>query len=260
MKRRDLFWLISLLGCAVFCRAVVAAEEPAKEEPARKKIKAVLLVGGVAHDFDTIAKDLSEKLPKHIPIEIEVVRNGAFLDKPEAGELDVILMNHAIKSAKEVFTKPQEKRLLELIRGGVGVVAMHATYWSFNEWDEYHKIFGARFIHHPKGNIDLEVLIVDKKHPITAGVAGSFVVNSDLSYSTPLAANCHLLAKTREKGTTAECPCVWVRTYGKGRVVVSLPGHAASAFKNPEHLKLIANSAAWAARRLDDGPGKSKTE
>jgi hypothetical protein len=55
-------------------------------------------VGGFAHDFDAFAEIMTDFLPKQVPVDIEVVRDGSFLDSPQARELDVIIMNHCFKS------------------------------------------------------------------------------------------------------------------------------------------------------------------
>jgi type 1 glutamine amidotransferase len=216
------------------------------------KLKAVLWIGGFAHDFEAIARILSSDLPKLAPIQIQVVRDGSFLDGPEAGQLDLILMNHCYQTTEGVLTDAQKGKLLEMVRSGVGVVALHASYYSFLDWDPCHELYGARFVKHGSSDVDLAVTIVDREHPITKGLARTFEARSELYQSTPLAEDCHVLAKAKEKGTTAEYPSVWTRPYGKGRVVTILPAHWPDAYRGADFQKLIAASALWAARRLDE--------
>jgi type 1 glutamine amidotransferase len=181
-------------------------------------------------------------------MDIQVVKDGKFLDGPDAAKLDVILMNHCFKDARGVLTDAQKAKLLALIRGGVGVVGIHASYYSFTRWADIRKVWGATFTRHGKVDVMLTVTIVDKKHPVAEGVGDAFESHSELYQSTPLAKDCHLIAKAKEKGRDGEYPSVWTRTEGKGRVAVILPAHWPDAYKVPAFVRLIANAAKWAAR------------
>ena len=241
-------------------RAIGPDEEPPADVPAPAsaptgpKLKAVLWVGGFAHDFKAYAEILTEALPKHVPMDIQVVKDGTFLEAPEAKQLDVIVMNHCFEKAQGVLTDAQKARLLEAVRGGVGVVGIHASYYSFTKWDEIRKVWGATFTRHGKVDVTLVVTILDKDHPVTQGVGDSFESHSELYESTPPAEDCRLLAKAKEKGKDAEHPSVWTRTEGKGRVVVILPAHWPDAYKVPAFQRLIANAAKWAARQPAPAP------
>ncbi len=236
-----------------------AGRQPAGKatgRPPGPKLKAVLWIGGFAHDFEGIARALTEALPKRIPIQIKVVRDGSFLDSPQAKALDVILMNHCHKAAKGVLTDRQKARLLELVRGGIGVVALHASYYSFARWEEYRKLYGTTFTRHGSSNVTLVVRMVDRTHPIAKGLDESFEVRSELYESKPLAADCRVLARAREKDKPQEHPSVWTRSYGRGRVVTILPAHWPQAYQVAGFQKLIAASTLWAAGR--GGPAEKE--
>ncbi len=216
-----------------------------------KKLRGVLWVGGHAHDFDAIPKVLEPAMEKLIPIELTVVRDGSFLDKASLENLDIILADHCVRYTKGVLNEAQKAKFLELVRGGLGVVAVHASYWSFLKWDEVHELHGARFTVHGSPKARILVKTVDAKHPITRTLDASFEVVSELYESTPLAKDCHVLARAREVDKDAWHPSVWTRMYGKGRVVTILPGHWPDSYKVDGFQKLIARSILWASRRLD---------
>lgn len=226
--------VFSLAGCV---------SSPIGKSPRRR---AVLWVGGFAHDFDAFADILTDFLPKRIPMDIEVVRDGSFLNSPEAGGLDVIIMNHCFKSADGVLTEGQKSKLLEFIRRGTGVVAIHASYYSFLEWNQCREIYGAKFIKHDEVDIMIEVRVTDRDHPVTQGLPKYFEVHSELYQSTPLAADCHLLAVAKEKGTQTEYPSIWTKKYGHGRVVTILPAHWPDAYRSKHFQKLIVQGVNWA--------------
>ena len=250
VTRRDFLWnsSFSVAGTAVGILTLGGcASRPRRKS---RRCRAVLWVGGFAHDFDAFAEIMTDFLPKRIPMDLEVVRDGSFLDSPEAGRIDVIIMNHCFKSAKGVLTEGQKSKLLEFIRMGKGVVAIHASYYSFPEWDQCREIYGAKFIKHDEVDIMIGVRVTDRDHPITKGLPEYIELHSELYQSTPLATDCHLLAVAREKGTETEYPSVWTRKYGDGRVVTILPAHWPDAYHSKDFQKLIAESVRWAMPRL----------
>ncbi|MHC4444693.1 MAG: ThuA domain-containing protein [Planctomycetota bacterium] len=241
-----IFFIVKL-----FCSAIVPVTLTACNASTRN-LETVLWIGGFAHDFEAGAKILTDDvIGKLTSEEIKIVRDGAFLESPQARDLDVIVMHHCFKSAKGVMTPKQKQRLLGLVRGGVDVVAIHASYYSFPEWDGVRELYGAKFIKHGKTDAIVQVRTVDGQHPIMKDLEKVFEVKSELYESTPLADDCHVLARAREKGKDAEHPSVWTRKYGKGRVVTILPAHWAESFKVVGFQKLISNSILWAAGRLN---------
>jgi len=242
LRYTSLLLVVTVVGCSTPPGASTGDQAPAR------KLRAVLWIGGFAHDFEAAATILTEDLPKRVPIDIKVVRDGSFLDAPEAKRLDVILMHHCHEKDEGVLTAGQKQNLLDLVRGGAGVVAIHASYYSFVDWAEFHELFGPRFTEHGKSEVTLVVRTVDKAHPIMKGLADSFEVRSELYQSTPLPDDCRVLARAKEKDTEQEHPSVWTRKYGKGRVVTILPAHWPDAYRVPDFQKLIAAGTRWAAR------------
>ena len=249
MLRRAVLLLAAGIALAVLPGAVMA------EGAAGKKIKAVYWTGGTAHDYDAMTKVLPPVLTKLIDVDLKVCTDASWLDKPDAKQLDVIVMNHCHTNAKNILTETQKRTLLELVRGGVGVVAVHASYYSFVKWDEIRKFYGARFKTHASAKARVKVKTVDAKHPITKGLGDSFEVVSELYISTPLAKGCHLLATANEDDKDEWHPSIWTRMYGKGRVVTLLPGHWADSFKVKGFQQVIARSVQWAAGRLAPSKG-----
>ena len=238
-----------LLGWLIAAVLVVAPFGRSQEDAEGEKIRAVLWVGGFAHDFDAFAAVTTEFLPQRLALDMEVVRDGSFLDSPAADKLDVIVMNHCFESTEGVLNDTQKQKLLDLVRGGVGVVAIHASYYSFLDWDDVRELYGARFTQHGSSEINVDVRMVDRSHPITRDLPETFRVRTELYESTPLAEDCHVLAVAREEGAQQEHPSVWTRQYGEGRVVTILPAHWPEAYRVAEFQQLIANSTRWAGGR-----------
>ena len=204
------------------------------------------LGGRVCPRLRRLCKNPLHDLPKRAPLRIEVAHDAAFLDRPETDRPAVILMDHCYQSGQGVLTDQQKATLLKWIRGGVGAVAVHASYYSFPEWSEVRQLYGPTFIKHEK--VDQYILgrFVDRSHPISRNLPETFRLRSELYQSTPLPADCHLLAAAKDEGASVEHPSVWTRKYGKGRVVTILPAHWPDAYHVPEFQQLIVNSVLWA--------------
>jgi len=245
--------LLTLVGLAAVSLTIIGCSQSSR------KLDTVLWVGGFAHDYDAIGRIMTESLPTHVPMDIRLVRDGSFLDDIDDNPPDVILMNNCYraledeKTGKLIITESQRKKLLDLVRGGLGVVAVHASYYSFpdEQWNEFHELFGSRFIKHGSSKALLQVNTVDKSHPIMEDLADSFEIVSELYESQPLPDDCHVLARSREKGTDNVHPSVWTRMYGQGRVVTVLPGHWPDSYRIEGFQELIVASAKWVAYRID---------
>ncbi len=234
MKQMRIAFLILLCSTTLLGTAGAAPQEP---------LKVVLWVGGFAHEFRTVAGILTEALPKQRPMKINIAWDGEFLDAPERP--DVILMYHCQKSTKDILTEPQKAKLLTVVKEGTGVVALHASYYSFLEWDEYHKFYGARFIKHGKSEARLRITPLQKQHPIFKGIDKPLELVSELYQSTPVAEDCDILAQSHEIGQDKPQPSIWTRYYGKGRIVTILPGHFAENYKAAPYQRLILNAMDW---------------
>jgi hypothetical protein len=93
------------------------------------------------------------------------------------------------------------------------------------------------------GALDLAFPAPD--HPITAGFRGLHLVDEsywDLAGDPSAVA---VLATAVEDG--APRPLIWARQQGRGRVVVSIPGHYSWSFDDPLFRALLLRSIAWTA-------------
>lgn len=212
---------------------------------AEKTLQAVLWTGGFAHDFKAVSDCLTSSLGQYIDADITIARDAGFLDQSQARP-DLVVMYHCHTSANGVLNAAQKECLLNWVREGMGVVALHASYYSFANWDDVHFFYGPRFVKHGDSKARLVVSIVDPTHPVTKGGDPEIELISELYESTSLPPDCHVLATSQEKGSQQKQPSVWTRQYGKGRIVTILPGHWPENFKVAAFQKLIARSMRYA--------------
>lgn len=146
----------------------------------------------------------------------------------------------------------QKKSFLNIFEGGIGVLFLHHSLVSHQEWDEYEKIVGGRYFHQPwidgdkkygpstyKHDQDFLIQMVDKNHPVTSGV-DDFQIHDETYLNYRVLPNATPLLRTgyRESGELLG----WTHTYKNSKVVYLMPGHDKNAFENPSFKKLVENS------------------
>ena len=153
------------------------------------------------------------------------------------------------------ITAGQSRGLRDAVRGGVGLAGWHGGMGdAFRADTEYQFMTGGQWVAHPGGSVRYAVHIVDRRDPITRGLA-DFRVESEQYYMHVDPGN-RVLATTTFSGRHGDSPwirgtvmpVVWTRRYGKGRVFYSSLGHGAADFKVPEVFALQTRGILWAAR------------
>jgi type 1 glutamine amidotransferase len=146
-------------------------------------------------------------------------------------------------------TEPQLDALLDAVRGGIGYVGLHAATATFRASDEHCRLVGSRFERHPPIK-RFTVEIVDRAHPVTAGVA-DFEVEDERYELKELDSALRVLARAEGH------PSVYVKSYGAGRVCYLAPGHDRRSLAHPAYAQLVRQAITWAARPVpgrEDGP------
>jgi hypothetical protein len=154
----------------------------------------------------------------------------------------------------------QQKALVELFNGGIGLVSLHHNLGAHAGWDEFHRIIGGKFFVEP-GEIDgekhpqpsgwehgqrLKVTVADPKHPITRGLK-DFEIEDEVYNHYYTSPKVRVLLKTDHPKNDPEL--AWVTRYGNSRVFYLMLGHDHLAYENPNYRELVARGIRWAAGR-----------
>ncbi len=158
------------------------------------------------------------------------------------------------------ITEEQKQGMVRWLREeGKGLVALHHSIASYQHWDEYARIIGARYFlakgkapdgkeydrsqfHH---DIRFVVRVADKNHPVTQGLPEAFEIEDETYKGFWLAPTVHRLLMTDHERSD---PCVaWAHRYGKAKVVFIQLGHGPTAYRNPHYRRLILNALRWVA-------------
>ena len=195
-------------GGAVPLRAETA-DKPASAEPA--PVRVLMVVGGGHHDYDALPKQLADNLGRGGDLKVRVTSELNDINKTMLATCDVILFNTCIE---EGLGDPQRKDLLDALRQGKGLVGLHCALWTFQDWPEFRRILGGLVLKHGKFGPS-ENVVVDRRHPICAGVPEKFSITSEPYYVDERSRDAHVLVQTVRvyEGRDTVEPQVWTTRY-----------------------------------------------
>jgi type 1 glutamine amidotransferase len=139
------------------------------------------------------------------------------------------------------FDEPLRKSLMAFIKGGKGIVGIHAATDNFYDWPEAAEMMGGQFCGHPWGSGGTwAVKIDDAGHPLMAAYKGKgFKVKDEIYLTKPplysrdkqrVLMSLDMTDKAtrsvqRGKFSDADVGISWVKSYGKGRLFYCSLGH-----------------------------------
>ncbi|MFI8520652.1 ThuA domain-containing protein [Streptomyces sp. NPDC085481] len=143
------------------------------------------------------------------------------------------------------------------VRGGGGLLAVHAAANAEPDWPFYGALLGTRFDGHPEIQPGT-VCVDDPAHPAAAHLPARWEWTDEWYNFTanPRATGVHVLARadeTRYRGGTlgADHPLVWCReaAQDRGRVLFTALGHASEAYADPAFRAHLAGALHWVTGR-----------
>ena len=221
-----------------------------------KKIKVVVLTGGHGFEREPFFS-LFEGYDDIEYVEAQQKDHSEIFEDISGWDYDVMVLYNMTQN----ISPRRQENFIRLLKRGVGVVALHHTMGSFQQWPEYRKIIGGKYYLKPTGengaerpgstykhDIDLRVYIKDTKHPITRGMS-SFVIHDESYKGCGFEKNNRVLITTDHP--TSDKSIGWVRRYGKAKICGIQLGHDHYAYADPNYRRLLARAIRWSAGRLD---------
>ena len=143
------------------------------------------------------------------------------------------------------LTAEQKQGFVDLMQSGIGLVSLHHNLCVQATWPEYFDIIGTTTDKTWQHGLDMQILVVDKEHPVTRGVK-DFVIHDEAYNGYRVAPNVHVLLRTdHPKNSPSEI--AWTTQYGKSPVVYLMLGHDGQAYRNPSYRTLVHNAIVWTA-------------
>jgi len=158
-----------------------------------------------------------------------------------------------------LFPTPEQEALAALVRGGVGLVAVHCANVMGSAGDALDpadrpmfELLGSRFVRHPPvvaGHHRVEVV---RGHAVTEGLDDFELW--DEYYELEFADDAiEVLARRErvagERDPAPTVPVLYARHMGEGRVAYLALGHDERAWRAPGFRALVRGAITWAARR-----------
>lgn len=219
------------------------------------KLKVVVVTGG--HDFEREPFFKMLDSIEGITYTEAIQKDHSELFEDISGwDYDVIVFY----SMTQQISEKRRKNFLKLLDQGVGVVALHHTMCSFQEWPEFKKIIGTKYYTKDimedgvlckagsyEHDIDMAISIVDKQHPITEGMS-DFPIHDEGYKNCWFDQDNHVLLTTDH--AASDKTVGWVRRYGKAKVCTIQLGHDSKAYENRNYPLLVNRAILWTANRL----------
>ena len=214
------------------------------------KIK-VLIVTGFdvgAHKWEESAKMNQAILQKSDRFDVTVTTDKNVFASPKLSDYGVLVLNFGFW--QESDPSPEAKAgLLKYVQDGGGIVALHFACSAFQQWKEFGDMLGRVWVkgvggHGPYG--EFAVKIKDSSHPVTSGLQ-DFKTEDELYAKLSGDAEIQVLATADSAWSGMTEPIVYVKPYGKGRVLQNVLGHGNDSKQNPAYQQLLRRGVEWAA-------------
>ena len=263
-------------------------------------IRALILTGQNNHDWRATTPLLRTLLLNTGRFDVRVNEEPTGMTSATLAPYDVVILNYNGPRLGRVA----EEALENFVRSGKGLVGVHGANWAFSglvvlaensrptdilesPWAEFKQMIGGVWSDKPPASGHAPrhkflVKFVDRKDPITAGLASEFEADDELYHNIHMAANVHILATayddprntpesaaatvsdTSSQSTASspargkmphldmnptgkDEPVLWTVHYGQGRTFYTALGHDAKAMEVPGFATTFVRGVEWAA-------------
>lgn len=228
------------------------ADKSADKKPAEVAKARILFITGCdvpPHPWRETSPVLRKQLEKTGRFEVVMCEEPLVLESSALSSYDAVVINYYNWNRPGITPKAQ-KNLNEFVKSGKGLVSFHFSCRAFGDWPEWRNMIGRIWTdgsgHGPRGKFDVKV--VQKDHPITAGV-GDFKADDELYAKLVGDAKINVLIEAYSDWSKRTEPLAWTLDYGKGRVFNIVLGHDVKALNNPNFVKLFTQGTQWTVAR-----------
>jgi type 1 glutamine amidotransferase len=245
---RCLLFVLALLTSPL---PLLAAEGQGPENGPSGPAK-VLLVTGVdyaGHHWKKTAPVVREVLEQGNRLEVRIIEDPELLASDVLFDYDVVLL-HFKNYAPFRRERQIRQNLVDFVRRGGGLVAIHFACGAFEDWPQFADLIGKVWdkekTHDPRG--PFTVKIVAANQPITKEMH-DFAADDELYICLTGTRPVTVLATATSKITGTDQPMAFVFLEGEGRVFQTPLGHDEKAIRMPGVSQLLRRGCLWAAGR-----------
>lgn len=230
-------------------------------------MRAVVLSGGLTHDFPATTACLAELLSEQgLRAEVHTDVDAALHALPGAALLVVNALRWTMTGpgtpdryralADEEGASPSagaRAALAAHLAAGGGLLGMHTASICFDDWPEWGRTLGGAWVwgrsHHPPIGPAVEVR-PEGGHELVDGLDPFTVVDEVYGDLDLVPGIVPLLTASQPTGpdTRTRHPLLWAREHGGGRVVYDALGHHPPSYEVPEHREIVRRAIRWTTR------------
>lgn len=220
--------------------------------PAQQNTNVLIITGG--HDFNRTAFfEMFHEMDGITFHESQHPKANDMYGSPMADLYDVFVFYDMY----DQISDSQKEDLVTLLEEGKGMVFLHHSLVSYQDWDEFTDIIGGKY-HASEGvfqgepvepstfkhDVEVSVTIADEQHPVTQGLS-SFTIIDEVYGGFSVMPDVHTLLKTDHPASTETI--AWTHHYENSRIVYIQLGHDEKAFENTQYRKLVRNAIEYTA-------------
>jgi len=209
--------------------------------------RALLLLGGLWHDFDGLARALNAVVEKQGWVMEASYDLDRLLHLDREGISLVIMYTCFSRRAEAADDTSQHKMsdaqiagLTDWVQNGGALLALHASTVLGDSSASLGELLGGVFIEHPPA-FSFSIHPIFGSHPITAGIAAFTVHDEMYIEQCGKAVTIHMIAV---KDGVAY-PLVWSRPESRGRVAHIALGHSSEVWGAEPYQRLILQTIGW---------------
>jgi type 1 glutamine amidotransferase len=269
--------LCSLLTIAPLGGTPTSRPEALMNTPA-KPIRALLVVGGCCHEYNLQKDILTSGISQRANVEWIIAydpdtgtkhKNPIYDDPDWAKPFDVIVHDEC---TSDVTDKETIASILKPHREGTPAVILHCGEHSYRSSEfpnvtPWFELTGVQSTGHGP-QLPIAVTYVDKKSPITSGMADWTTINEELYNNSAgkLLDTASALARGKQaykdkagNEVVSDVVCVWTNMYNKRtRVFSTTLGHNTATVGDERYLDLVTRGLLWSVDKLNkDGKPKA---
>lgn len=172
------------------------------------------------------------------------------------GKYDVIVFYDMVQE----ITDQQKNDFVKLLNDGTGVLFLHHSLASYQDWADFGEIIGGRYLLKPiekdgtvfipasdyKHDQEIAVIVVDKEHPVTRGI-NNFTIHDETYSNIVTTGSIHPLLSTTHPLNGKYI--AWSNEWGNSKIIYLQLGHDHYAFENPNFRRIVRQAIHWLAEK-----------
>ena len=214
-----------------------------------KNIRILIVTGG--HDFEREAFfKMFDSFEGICYTELKHPEANLQLGQIDPKTYDVVVFYDMPRSISEAEKESYHK----LLKLGKGLLFLHHSLASYQDWDEFKTIIGGRYherINTPQSStyqhdVIFKVMIKNPSHPVTK-VISNFEIFDEVYGNTEVMPGLEILLTTIHPQSSKVIG--WAHKKEKSRIVYLQPGHDKNAWSNPNYQQIIRQAIAFVAEK-----------